>query len=320
MGSQNKRFTFYIDVFSYCNLRCPSCTVGNEFGDPHGWPRGLMSVQLLEQILDKALDECEIEAVGLYNWTEPLLHPQIRELIRVVKSRGITCWISSNLNKLPNPEPLVVARPDLFRVSLSGFSQEVYGVTHRGGNIQLVKENMRRLAAALTNIGGAPPHVEVFYHKYSHNVHEMPLMEEFARSLGFAFNSTWAYISPVEKIISLSEGLQTDDDKKLLDILALPLDRALAITSQLHRSTCPLLEEVIALDISGNSMLCCGSSMDRRNIVGNFLQVPLEEMQERRREMSLCSSCLKLGIPDYFLGRPEFDRIAAERLGWGNGA
>jgi MoaA/NifB/PqqE/SkfB family radical SAM enzyme len=209
MRPQKQKYTFYIDVFSYCNLRCPSCVAGNEFGDPQGWPRGLMSLRLLERILDKALDECEIAAVGLYNWTEPLLHPEISELIRVVKSRGITCLISSNLNKLSNPERLMAARPDFFRVSLSGFSQGVYGVTHRRGDIQAVKENMRRLAAARNAMGGAPPHIEIFYHKYAHNLDEMPLMEEFARSLGFSFNSVWAYVTPVEKIISISEGHQT---------------------------------------------------------------------------------------------------------------
>jgi hypothetical protein len=64
-----KSFIFYIDVFSYCNLRCPSCLVGARYGELSEWPRGLMSPDLLGRILDKALRECRIEAVGLYNWT-----------------------------------------------------------------------------------------------------------------------------------------------------------------------------------------------------------------------------------------------------------
>jgi hypothetical protein len=79
-----KSFVFYIDVFSYCNLRCPSCLVGARYGELSDWPRGLMSPELLGQILDKAVGECRISAVGLYNWTEPLLHPRIADLVRVV--------------------------------------------------------------------------------------------------------------------------------------------------------------------------------------------------------------------------------------------
>src|SRR5690349_15172108 len=49
-----KSFIFYIDVFSYCNLRCPSCLVGARYGALGEWPRGLMSPGLLRRILDKA--------------------------------------------------------------------------------------------------------------------------------------------------------------------------------------------------------------------------------------------------------------------------
>jgi len=63
----DKSFIFYIDVFSYCNLRCPSCLVGARYGELSEWPRGLMSPGLLSRLLDKALRECRIEAVGPCN-------------------------------------------------------------------------------------------------------------------------------------------------------------------------------------------------------------------------------------------------------------
>jgi uncharacterized Fe-S radical SAM superfamily protein PflX len=72
---RSKSYTFCIDVFSYCNLRCPFCIVGNKYTDIAAWPKGLMSPELLANIVDKARSECEINAIGLYNWTEPLLHP-----------------------------------------------------------------------------------------------------------------------------------------------------------------------------------------------------------------------------------------------------
>jgi MoaA/NifB/PqqE/SkfB family radical SAM enzyme len=64
---------------------------------------------LLETILDKAMGECTIAGVALFNWTEPLLHPAVHELIGVVRSRAIRCAISTNLNVLRDPALLMLA-------------------------------------------------------------------------------------------------------------------------------------------------------------------------------------------------------------------
>src|SRR6266567_366703 len=107
MACNLQRYHFYIDVFSYCNLRCPSCIVGNKYGDISAWPKGLMEPRLLQKIIDKALSECIVSGVGLYNWTEPLLHPDIASLVRVIKSSNVVCWLSSNLNVLRDPKKLL---------------------------------------------------------------------------------------------------------------------------------------------------------------------------------------------------------------------
>src|SRR5215471_19279734 len=186
MGETRKKYIFYINVFSYCNLRCPSCVVGNDLGDIKTWPRGLMSTELLGRILDKALSECEIRSVGLYNWTEPLLHPELPSLVREVKKRNLICALSSNLNILRDPEKLLAEEPDWFRISVSGFTQPVYEIGHYKGHIGKVTENMKHLADAKRK-AGARTSIHVFYHRYLHNLDEASLMEEFARSLGFEF-------------------------------------------------------------------------------------------------------------------------------------
>ena len=163
--SYRKKYNFHIDVFSYCNLRCPSCLVGSKYGDIKAWPRGLMAPELLGKILDKARSECEILTVGFFNWTEPLLHPNLPNLVREVKIRNLSCMLSSNLNVLRDPVRLLAENPDYFRVSLSGFTQAVYEIGHRGGNIEIVKRNMERLAKAHAE-SSAKTQIEVFYHRY----------------------------------------------------------------------------------------------------------------------------------------------------------
>ena len=164
-----------------------------------------MSADLLGRILDKAKSECRVSHVGLYNWTEALLHPDLPRLVREVKIRDLECELSSNLNILRNAEALLAENPDRLRVSVSGLTQPVYQVGHRAGDVEKVKRNMVLLANAKA-VTGSSTVIEVCYHRYKDNVSELALMERFAHSLGFEFRSFLAQIFPVEKIIDISQG------------------------------------------------------------------------------------------------------------------
>ena len=108
-----KRREIVMDVSGACNLRCPSCPVGN-IG--YVTPTGLIDLDLFRRIIAKASDEYRIKNVSLFNWGEPLLHPKLSELIRIVKSYGHRCQLSSNLNLLRNIDEVLAARPDYFRI------------------------------------------------------------------------------------------------------------------------------------------------------------------------------------------------------------
>src|SRR5262249_24551182 len=153
----------FIDVIGSCNLRCPSCPVGNM--GPLDESR-VMPKEMFQRIVDKAFDEFGIRSVSLFNWTEPLLHPQLADFIRIVKSKGMYCLVSSNLNVMRNIDEVLKAGPDWFRISLSGFTQEIYGRTHKAGKIERVKENMRLLAEAKKRVGARRTMIKVYYHKY----------------------------------------------------------------------------------------------------------------------------------------------------------
>jgi len=272
-----------------------------------------MNAETLDRILEKATRECVVQWVSLFNWTEPLLHPDIANMVRVVKKHGAPISLSSNLNVLRNPEELLSANPDFLRISLSGFTQGVYERGHRDGDIEEVKKNMIELARAKSRVGSTTV-VEVFFHKYNYNLHEIEPMKSFSEGLGFLFTSYLAQIYPVERIIAIAKGSITDADREVLDALALPLDQALSFTAAKGFSGCTLLDDQVAIDVRGNVTICCAASMDRSNTVGNFLETPLAEIQRLRNQHSLCGSCMELGVPDYLKSQPEFERIAASFL------
>ena len=180
-----------------------------------------MRPEMLDRIVDKATTECRVVGIYLYNWTEPLLHPRLAEMIRVVQGHGVPCGLSTNLNVMPNLDAVMEANPHMLKVSLSGFTQETYGVTHRRGDIEVVKRNMAEVARAKAR-SGATTRLVVAFHRYLGNHEDEDRMSALCESLGFEFEPAWAYLMPFEKMLAFADPAAadvrlTDDDHALID-------------------------------------------------------------------------------------------------------
>ncbi len=89
---------FYIDILNTCNLKCIFCASGRGVQKR---TNDLMSIELFDRITDKILHEAEDPIIGLYNWTEPFLHPDIGSFFQLLCDKKIKYTVSSNLS-LPN--------------------------------------------------------------------------------------------------------------------------------------------------------------------------------------------------------------------------
>jgi MoaA/NifB/PqqE/SkfB family radical SAM enzyme len=311
-----------VDVIGSCNLRCPSCPVGNT-GPTN--PTGLMAPDLLDAVVRKAAREYGVVQVGLFNWTEPLLHPKLPELIRVVNRAGLTCALSSNLNVMRNIDEVLRAKPYSLRISLSGFTQPVYSRTHKGGDVERVKANMRALAEAKARLGSAA-RVHVYYHKYRHNLHEVEPMRRFAAGLGFDWLESWAYYMPVERAIEVAEGTLPADQVRFVESqFALPIREAVAAAKGFKGEPCRIIDD-ITLDHRGNAVLCCGVYDQAANRLGHFLDLSPAQMAAAKAKHRTCGRCAKHGVHAYvsYLGVPGlkdiYDGLAAANLAAGDPA
>ena len=273
---------------------------------------------MLDRILAKAVTECDVAGVGLFNWAEPFLHPRLPELIRTVKRHGIPCHLSSNLNEMKNIEAVLAENPLSLRISLSGFNQQVYGRTHRGGDIERVKRNMTLLAQKKKQLN-SKTHIHVLYHRYKGNLEDELLMRNFAKQLGFTFVPVWAMMMPVEKILAYvgeaPEGVSLNqEDIQVIDQLALPLGPALTAAKGQDAHSCTLQDDQMTLDHRGMVSLCCSVYEGKYNI-GSYLDLTLGELQDRKYKQDICKSCMSCGVSTYITyGFPEIDRIAADNI------
>lgn len=318
----DNEFFFYIDVVGGCNLKCPSCPMGNSRNLPR--TKGLMEPALLNRIMTKAVSECKVSSVGLYNWTEPLLHPRLSELVRIVRSHEVPCSISTNLSVKKSFDDVLESNPEAMYISLSGFTQSVYERTHKGGDIELVKRNMKKLALANSKCGDKT-HITVMFHRYQGNQEDELLMKNFAQSLGFSFQTDYARMMPIEKVIayvspgSVSVEL-TPADYEILKLLPIPLGDAMNIAQQYKKKSCSLLSAQIVLNVLGEVQLCCATYDSSLYKISDYMDIPIQRIQELRYSNPMCVKCSDVGGHIYYAPEnvPEFEIIASTNLARSN--
>src|SRR5438093_6818569 len=96
---------YLIDIVGTCNLKCPSCPVGNfsnsDFAETKR-PKGFMEFELFEKIVAKAQKECAARGepiqVLLYNWAEQLINPRTVDFFSLLSRETIPFYIYSNMN------------------------------------------------------------------------------------------------------------------------------------------------------------------------------------------------------------------------------
>lgn len=287
----------HIDIAGTCNLRCPSCPTGNARDEAK--PVGFMPLERFSRILAKIAAEMPEKRVGiaLYDWGEPLLHPQAAQFIEAVRAYPkFWCAVSSNLslNRI-DLEGVVRARPHWFRVSLSGFFQETYGRSHRRGDIELVKANMRRLREEMTRQKMTFP-VEVAYHLYKHNAgDDLAHMKALCQELKFTFRPMWASFYPLEKVMDYVEGDVSDQDLELIELLAIR-PRELLAAALPHKSMgCALQTDRTVINHDGTVQLC-DATYTRGNVIArDFLEVSQAELMATKSQHPTCTKCLAGG-------------------------
>lgn len=277
-----------------------------------------MSDEMFEAIIARIKEQDpDVKYVRLFNWTEPLLHPRLPELIGLAWQYGIGCFISTNLNFERNLDGVVRAEPLRIRISVSGYTQEKYSRTHVKGEISRVIENMRRIRRTIDQ-HGLRTKVDVPYHCYIDNVeHDYPAMRDLCRELRFKFEPCWAFLMPIEKNLEyLSQGLP-EREQALVDLLAVKPEEAREISLRRWTPDCDLRSNQTVINCDGTVALCCGTYDAEFTVAGSFLEVTKDELQKAKDEHPFCGTCMKEGlhVTLKYGGVEEWNEIAARRMG-----
>jgi MoaA/NifB/PqqE/SkfB family radical SAM enzyme len=318
-----KSWRYVLEINSQCNLRCALCHAGNRSG--YDYKPGVMDMGLMERILDKIKSENPSAVVCCYVNSEPFLHPHIAECVASIKRRGLRCEFSTNGNYMQQLDQVLAAKPDLFTISVSGFTQEIYERSHRGGDIEKVKANIKEIVEA--NIrGNHKIHLGVSYHMYEYNLHEVEPMRQFTVNLGAQFLLSWGRSICIENTVQALRHLEKQktgrdvpyrlgpDGQDLNTMLPPAKEEFLRSMEQLRfhpekarglyerfpvPPVCIIADVFTEIRHDGKIQLCSWTD-DMRLTIGNYLDMTQDQISAARRGHPLCDECLRYRLPLYF--------------------
>lgn len=174
-----------IESTNVCNQRCPFCLDRDRSKiDEDGRGFGKMHLDCFKRIVD--IMAPTTLRLNLYGSGEPVLYPDIYEMIRYAADRNVGVTISANLSvfKPENAEKLVLSGLEHLIVSCHGASPETYEKYNVGGDFHRTQENLRAICDAKKRLGRRLPFVDWQFLRFRHNQHEIPKARAMAKEIG----------------------------------------------------------------------------------------------------------------------------------------
>lgn len=307
-------FQYSVEIAGSCNLRCPSCPVGNI--DERLIAKKLIDKNLFYKILDKIDAERAVPnpLISLFDWGEPTLHPNLPDFIKYINKKNMISRISSNLNVDADFDKIISANPHEFKISLSGYYQKTYSRTHSRGNIYKVMQNLYKLKH-LKDKYKSSTKIFIGFHVYKHNAKkDFQKYLDLCKELSFIFEPIVAQLMPIEKNLSLIENKYgnikdkisfklpsiTEQDKNLIDLLIFdPLKEHENWKKSKNNQkdfACKKKDKKLAIRTDGSVPICCGVYGDEFVVVKDFLSTSFDEIQKIRNSYDLCNTCINNGL------------------------
>lgn len=149
--------TINIETTNYCNEKCWFCPRAEA---TRGF--GLVSMDLVKKVVDESVPYGPV-TYYLHKDGEPLMHPQILEIMRYIKSANpsnqIMLTTNGSLLKEKISKGLIEVGVDAVRIGIRAATPETYCKIHKRDHFNLIIENTMRLLDLKDRLGSKNPEV-----------------------------------------------------------------------------------------------------------------------------------------------------------------
>ncbi len=173
----------HVEISSRCDLNCPVCPQGQGILKRR---QPMMDLELFSKLMSEAGPY--LLAVCLWSWGEPLLHPQLGEMIRIAKKYGVLTLVSTNGQRLNDERvlsDLISEPPTYLIVAIDGLTDETNSRYRVGAKLAPVLHGIGHLAKLKRQRKQEFPLLRMSYIVMKQNQHELPQVRSFATENGF---------------------------------------------------------------------------------------------------------------------------------------
>ncbi len=170
----------YIEPSGRCNLDCVTCM-------RNVWvaPDEIMAAATFDQIVAGLPEFSPPPLVFFGGIGEPLMHPQLAEMISRVKALGSRVEVITNGTLLTRrlSLDLIEAGLDVLWVSLDGATPESYADVRLGASLPKVLENLRQFSQVRPKGHHPVPEIGIAFVAMQRNIHDLPAVMQIGRQL-----------------------------------------------------------------------------------------------------------------------------------------
>ncbi len=172
--------TVHLDITNACNAACVTCWDHSPMLDTARdatWKRRRMALPVFERVVGELAALGTVRAVIVSGMGDPLVHPDVYDMLALVKRQGWHVTMLSNL-VAADPDRLAAARIDQVLAGIHGVTPETYGAFHPGWDERELFAACRALRA-LERSATRVRHVHVIMRD---NAHELVDMVRFGKT------------------------------------------------------------------------------------------------------------------------------------------
>ncbi|WP_110955301.1 radical SAM protein [Anaerosinus massiliensis] len=295
-----------LDISGFCNAKCKYCPAGNDFSHKGEF----ISLEKYEALLHKFQEYkmyFSIEtAFQIYCLGEPLLHPEINEILKITHKCGVHTNISTNASVVPNVDAEGVKAVERVLISMPGFSQRSYDKIH-GFNFEHIKNNILKLKKCFSDIP-----FDMTYHIYQFNMNEIEDARIFCEKNDIRFAPNYAILMDKNKCMSYVSNTMVYEELKDLskELFLGVLDEQIRVSP---RNYCDFQESYLSVNVDGDVRICSSfpKGYEKNILCGNLLKDDIDVLIQKKYSHLRCEQCISAGLtlgqgydckvfPDYY--------------------